>query len=141
MTTARQVFDKAMAIMDEIDEGGRTVNDDTAEYLRRTLLIVNMLQAEVYRFSDTYTAVAGVRPVCPESSALDEALAVDDFLARAVLPYGLAYHLLATDGETTLANLCLARYQVLLAQQGGAIPQVSESIRDIYGADDGGVDI
>jgi hypothetical protein len=133
MTTAQDVFDKAMAIMDEIDESGGTVNDDTLEYRNRALFIINTLQGEIYRYSDTYTATAGVRSVCPETEELDDALGVDDFLARSVLPYGLAAHFLATDGESALASFCLARYQMLLAQHGSAIPEVSEDIEDVYG--------
>ena len=133
MTTAKHVFDTAMAIMDEIDDTGETVNDDTFQYYNRTLPIINALQNELYRYSDTFVAEAGVRPVCTKITGFDDQLGIDDFLAGTVLPYGLAYHLLATDGDNTVANLCLARYQALLASHGSAIPAVPEDIVDVYG--------
>lgn len=124
-TTAQDVFDRAIALMDAADE--------SSEYRDRALFIINTLQGELFRYSDTYAATSGVRPVCPEISRYDVTLEIDDFLARTILPYGLAYHLLAIDGDSTGASLYLQRYQELIALQGGAVPTVSADIENIYG--------
>lgn len=121
-----------MALMDAIDESGDTNNEDTLEYKNRALFIINMLQNELYRYSDTYTATAGTRPVCTEVTGYDGDLGLDDYLARTILPYGLAYHLLIAEDPST-ANLYLQRYQELIATQAGALPSAAEAIDNVYG--------
>ena len=53
-TTAQDVFDAAMGLIDEVNEStGSTDTADTKEYKQRTLLILNMLIGELYMYSDT----------------------------------------------------------------------------------------
>jgi len=134
MTTAQKVFDIAMGLMDELSLGaGLTDHADTQDYRLRTPLILAALCGELYPFSDTWHKdEPGVRPVWTSVSAFDEDLGLDDFIARSVLPYGLAAHLLA-DENPSLAAFFLQRYQELLIRYGGAIPAESERIVNLYG--------
>lgn len=131
-TTAQQVFDRSMALMDAVDESGSTINDDTLEYQNRALALINLLLGELYFCSDNCALTAGARPVCTEAAHYSDTLHIDDFLARTILPYGLAYHLLISE-DPSVAGVYLQRYQELLAKYGGAVPRTSEDIRDVYG--------
>ena len=131
-TTAQKVFDKAMAIIDALDDSGASVNDDTLDYKNRAVAIINILQSELYRYSDSYTSAAGVRPIIGEIESLDDNLRIDDFLTRTIMPYGLTYHLLVPE-DPAAAGVYLQRYQELIARYGGAVPGASEDIRDVYG--------
>ena len=66
MTTAQQVFDIAIHMMDEQNETtGATVTGDTEEYRLRTLSILNAVMPSLYPYSDTYDSTKPGRPVCP----------------------------------------------------------------------------
>ena len=52
--SAQNVFDTAIALMDELDESGATDTSDTKEYKDRTILILNILVQELYPYSATY---------------------------------------------------------------------------------------
>ena len=79
MTTAQDIFDKAIYMMDEQNEStGATDTADTKEYKLRTLGILNVLRHEVYPYSDTYTVSGPGRPICPEITDFTSPVALDD---------------------------------------------------------------
>ena len=123
-----------MGLMDELStDAGLTDHADTKDYKYRTPLILSALCGELYQFSDTWEKNgAGRRPVLPETEGFDTDLGLDDFIARSVLPYGLAAHLLV-DENPAPAAFFLQRYQELLIRYGGTIPAESEPIADVYG--------
>lgn len=135
-TTAQEIFELTMAKMDELDDNGKVDSSDTAEYRNRTLGILNILQGEVFPYSDTYQDYAdqGRRPICPAIEDFDEPLQLDDFICKSVLPYGLAAHLLL-DENPSAAGFYQQRYEELLRklQSGFGLAATSEDIVDVYG--------
>ena len=134
MTNAQWVFDKAMNLMDEVNEStGQTDTADTKEYNNRTLAILNILRVECFPASDTYrNTKSGKRPVCREITDFDTQIGLDDGICQGVLPYGLAAHLLL-DENPDMASYFNQRYNELLAQYRYNIPVEAEEITDLYG--------
>lgn len=135
-TTGKDIFDKAITLMGELDDNGNTDHADTKEYKHRALNILNMLRGEVYQYSDTYNhpeAESGRRPVCPAMDVLEDEIGIDDVLAETVLPYGLAAHLLLDENDA-MAAFFQQRYEELLRKLGVKIPSAWEAITDVYGA-------
>ena len=133
-TTGQWVFDRAMALMDELNEStGSADTADTKEYKNRTLSILNMLRVECFPFSDTYKITEpGKRPICPEITSFTDIIGLDDGIAQGVLPYGLAAHLLL-DENPDAASFFQQRYQEQLSLMRVNLPASVESITDQYG--------
>ena len=119
MTDANWVFDRAIHLMDEqYEQSGETRTVDTKEYEYRTLSILNVLRHELYPYSDTFEVrTDGKRQICPELTAFDQAIDLDDAIAQGVLPYGLAAHLLLGENNT-LAAFFNQRYAELVHEIG-----------------------
>lgn len=140
MTTAQQVFDIAIHLMDEQSEtSGSTATADTQEYRLRTLSILNAVMPALYPFSDTCVYPAAGRPVCPalvqgdhSKPDLAQAIPLDDTLALSVLPYALAAHLLAGENQE-LAAWFNARYNQVFSDIRNKVPGVFEPISTPYG--------
>ena len=132
-TTARQVFNLAIALMDEMNENtGATDTTDTKEYKLRTPNILNVLCGELYPYSDTYTLnAAGSRPVCPVIETIDSTMGLDDTLCTTVLPDGLAAHLLLGENNV-MAGFFNQRYEEMREKLKNA-PASFEPITDAYG--------
>lgn len=136
--TGMDVFQRAITMMDELDDSGKYRHDDTVEYQNRTVAILNILQGELYFYSDTFPKWqewdAGRRPVLQPITSLYETLDLDDYCAGTVMPYGLAAHLLL-DENPTAAGFFQQRYEELLRglMSGRGKLTVSEDIEDIYG--------
>lgn len=133
-TTAQWVFDKAMHLMDEVNEStGQSDTADTREYKNRTVPILNILRVECFPASDTFqVSQPGKRPICPEITDFDTPIELDDGICQGVLPYGLAAHLLLDENPDT-ASFFIQRYQELLAQYRYALPAEAQDIEPVYG--------
>ena len=133
-TTAQWGFEKAMHLMDEVNEStGAADNSDTKEYKNRTLAILNILRIECFPASDTYQATTpGKRPICPEIPDFETAIGLDDGVCQGVLPYGLAAHLLL-DENPTVASYFQQRYEEALRLARRGVPAVAEDIETPYG--------
>lgn len=133
-TNAQWVFEKAMHLMDEVNEStGAADTADTKEYKNRTLAILNILRVECFPASDTYVvSVPGKRPVCPEITDFEGAIGLDDGICQGVLPYGLAAHLLL-DENPSVASYFNDRYAEALAAAKKGVPAAAEDIVDLYG--------
>ena len=133
MTTAQDVFNAAMGLMDEVNEQtGATDTADTLEYKNRTLLILNVLRGELYPYSDTFEAEEeNVRPISMIIEDFETPIGLDDYICQSVLPYGLAAHLLLDENPTS-ASFFNQRYEELKAQLARGMPQGSEDIEDVY---------
>jgi hypothetical protein len=126
--------------MDEQSEStGSPLTADTQEYRYRTISILNSLLPALYPFSDNYDTSGVGRPVCPPLVATDyrnpdftQAIPVDDTLARAVLPFGLAAYLLAPENES-LSIVFKNQYQQTFADLRNRIPGAFEPISTPYG--------
>jgi hypothetical protein len=130
------VFQRAITMMDELSDEGKYKYEDTEEYRLRTLAILNVLQQELYPFSDTYRKnsewESGRRPVAAQLEDLYSEIDLDDYCAGTVLPYGLAAHLLMAEDPSS-ANFCQQRYDELKASLQRGMPAESEDITDLYG--------
>ncbi len=133
-TTAQEVFEKAMNLMDEVNEStGQADTNDTKEYKNRTLAILNILRNECFPASDTYVVTTpGKRPVCPSIPVFKTAIGLDDYICQGVLPYGLAAHLLL-DENPSVASYFQQRYDELLKDAKRALPTGTEDIQSVYG--------
>lgn len=132
-TTAQDVFDAAMGLMDEVNEStGETDTADTREYKNRTLLILNVMRGELYPYSDTYESLDdGKRPIAAVIEAFDDYIGLDDYICQSVMPYGLAAHLLL-DENPSAASFFNQRYEELKAQLSRGLLRTSEDIVDVY---------
>ena len=134
MTTAQEVFELAMSLMDELNEStGAAVTADTREYMHRTVPILNILRGELYPYSDTYVDIEpGKRPIPARLTKIEDVIDLDDYICQSVLPYGLAAHLLMQE-DLTSANYFQQRYEELKRMLEKGLPTVSEDIEDVYG--------
>lgn len=136
--TGMNVFERAITVMDEQDDAGKFRHSDTVEYQNRTLPILNILQNELYQYSDTFPKwqewEAGRRPVLQPLGSLYETIDLDDYCAGTVLPYGLAAHLLLDENPSAAAYF-QQRYDELKAglMRGTGKLTASEDIEDVYG--------
>lgn len=134
MTTAQEVFELAMSLMDELNEAtGAADTGDTREYKNRTVPIINILRGELYPYSDTYTlGEKGKRPIAKRITAITDEIPLDDYICQSVLPYGLAAHLLMQEDPTS-ANYFQQRYEEMKFMLQRGMPAESEDIVDLYG--------
>ena len=133
-TTAQDIFNAAMALIDEVDKSsGSTDTAANREYKNKTLLILNVLRGEAYPFSDTYNAAGdGSRPVCAAIMDFYSDVGLDDIIAQSVLPYGPAAQLMLEENPNA-ASFLQQRYEELLARHGSGVPQGFAPIEDVYG--------
>lgn len=139
-TTAQDVFDTAMGLMDEVNEStGATDTADTKEYKNRTLLILNVLRGELYPYSDNYEQNDdGLRPIAMLIEDFETPIGLDDYICQSVMPYGLATHLLL-DENPSAAGYFNQRYEELKATLARGLPRSSEDIVDVYSDASGGL--
>ncbi|MGI6498151.1 MAG: hypothetical protein ACOX0U_04935 [Oscillospiraceae bacterium] len=132
--TAQDIFNLAIQLMNEgDDETGVSDTRDNKDFKFRALPVLNVLQQECCLASDTAPEAApGVRTVFPILTGMDDVVPLDDFICIAVLPYGLAAHLLM-EVNPDLAQKLLSRYKQLLSDAKRNIPAVSEDIGRPYG--------
>lgn len=136
MATAQEVFDIAMGLMDEV-QNGQTDTADTKEYKDRTLLILNALVGELYPYSDTYNVEGSDgRPIAAVVRSFTRPIDLDDYICRSVLPYGLAAHLLLDENPTS-ASFFQQRYEELRNKLTRGLPVSSEDIVDVYFGNNG----
>lgn len=139
-TTAQDVFDTAMGLMDEVNEStGATDTADTKEYKNRTLFILNVLRGELYPYSDNYEQNDdGLRPIAMLIEDYETPIGLDDYICQSVMPYGLAAHLLL-DENPSAAGYFNQRYEELKATLARGLPRSSEDIVDVYSDACGGL--
>nr|DAH67146.1 MAG TPA: hypothetical protein [Caudoviricetes sp.] len=132
-TTAQWIFDKAMALGDELSDTGIADSSYTQDLKARALPILNVMRHECFRASDQYPKHATVHATCDEITHWDQELdGIDDVIAQGVMPYGLAAQLLL-DEAPDAAAYCAQKYGELLARL--LVPAASEPIFDPYGSD------
>jgi len=133
MAYVSDVFDSAMALMDELDDTGSSDTTDTTEYRNRTPAIINVLIGECYPYSEDFVAGSRRSGWTAVSSVDDYIDGVDDTLCMTVMPYGLAASLLV-DENPTAANYFQQRYEGLLNRFAREVPASAwESVEDVYG--------
>jgi hypothetical protein len=130
-TTGRDIFRKAMVITDNLDENGAFDTQDNLEYKRRAVQIINILLGELFIYSDAYDDSLTMRDAVTEITNLNDSVEIDDALARSVLPYGLASHLMMEENPQS-ASFYQQRYEELLKRFRDR-PSTWEEIEDVYG--------
>ena len=117
----QQVFDMAMAFIDEVSENGNLVVENPEYYKTRARTILTTLQGELLSPLENVTVVTD----------LAQDLLVSDRVALTVLPYGLAAHLLLTEDLNT-ASFFNARYEELKRKIPTTITPISDNY-DVLG--------
>lgn len=137
-TTAQWVFDKAMALADELSDVGQADFAYNQDLKARALPILNVLRFECARASDTFLErrLTGRRVLCREVTSWESRLdGIDDGVAQGAMPYGLAAQLLV-DEDPDAASFCNQKYQEMLAMFAASVPQEFEPIYYPYGEPD-----
>lgn len=132
--TMSDVFDVAIAVMDEINDSGKTQTADTEEYKRRTPGIMNILLAECYPYSDLKdpdAADSSWRRVDMDAWE-DNLYKIDNTLALGIMPYGLAANLLV-DENPAAASYFQQRYDELLRGKKSRTPADVGEVENLYG--------
>ena len=134
MTTVNDVFFITMSLIDELSERTGAVDPaETRDYKQRTPGIITLLCGELYRYSDTRgQSKPGKRPICPPVTDFEDELALDDFLCRSVLPYGLAARLIIDENPATAA-FYEREYTEMLLKYGLRVPAKIVPIPNVYG--------
>ena len=125
MTTAQQIYDAALVLIDANNDA------DTSEYESKALAIINVLRGEVYFFSQLYEPETSLPAAV--TAFTDTLSMIDDYLCQTVLPYGLGAHLLLDENPTT-ASYLNQRYQELLNERKRGVGNPvhgSEDIKDV----------
>lgn len=124
MVELSQIFNTAMALMDELPSTGSP--RDTSDYEARTPAIIGSLIGELM-------VITGERemPTLPED--LDDPIeGVEDTFALAALHYGLAANLLV-DENPAAASFYEQRYEELRDRYLSRLPAKTGEIEDMYG--------
>jgi hypothetical protein len=113
--TAKQVYDMALVLMDEVLETGNIVADQPKYYEAKALSILTTLQAELLPLSTTPVIITD----------LSQNLLLPDRVSILVLPYGLAAHLLIQDDPNS-ASFFNARYDELKRKVQTSITPITD---------------
>ena len=132
MTMVEDVFNAAMAIMDELNDSGEAQTTDTQEYKNRTLPIMNVLISECYPYSDSKDTTKPDSAWRAVTEFDDSLYKIDDTIALGIMPYGLAANLLV-DENPSAASFYQARYEERLREKARRVRASVEDIEDIYG--------
>lgn len=135
-TTAQWVFDKAMALADQLSDTGLSDFEYNSDLKDRALPILNVLRFECARASDRYLPrrYTGRRDIPEEILSWEDTLdGIDDGVAQGAMPYGLAAQLMI-DEDPDLAGFCNQKYQEMLALFQSSVPQEFEPIWYPYGS-------
>lgn len=124
MVTAKQVYDMALVLIDEVTEVGAVTPDTPKYYESRARSILTQLQTELLPASQIPEVITD----------LSQNLLVSDRLALSVLPYGLAAHLLITEDINT-ASYFNARYDEMKRKTVTSIEPI-EDVYNVLGSDE-----
>lgn len=122
MAKAQEVFDAALALMDE-GEGGSAAPE--SGFLPRALKLMNSLRAEILSLIGDKTVYAPVENMDLELQGLGS-----DF-ALSALPYGIAAHLLI-DEQSAMSAFYHERYTELVYGFSKRRKSQSEDIKNLY---------
>lgn len=138
MTTAQEIYEAAISLLDRRSQSDQTAdNDENADYKARTLDILNGLRFECAAASYNYNTRKGNRNVDKITDFDKPILGIDDAVAQEAMPFGLAYHLVLQEDPTTADYLRL-KYEESLAIFKREIPAEFEPIGSPYGGNEWG---
>jgi hypothetical protein len=117
--TGQQVLDQSLVLLDEVLETGNITAENPEYFRTKAKNILTMLQTELLPISQTPVVITD----------LNQNLLVSDRTALAVLPYGLAAHLLLSEDQPDIASFYNSRYD----EMKRIIPTAIVPITDVYG--------
>lgn len=126
MILAGEVFECAMALLDELDGVSGAYNEKTEEFEARAPAILNSLMAE------ERVLLGKDEAFTPVESCDDELDGIEEAYALGPMQYGLAAALIA-DENPALASFFEARYEELRDRYAIRWCAVMEDIEDWYG--------
>lgn len=127
MVTAGEIFECAMALIDELDGDGGAYSAETEAYAHRAPAIISSLAEEARRLKGQ----RGEYGILDDLEDIVED--VDDSYAAGILPYGLAAALIHDENPAS-ADFLEARFEELRDRYSLRSPASMESIADAYGA-------
>lgn len=95
-TTARVVYELALALIDEVDDDGTIDTEATASYAGKAPKLIDLLQREL--------ALCEGATVTTAISALTDTLILTDDTALRVMPFGLAARFAQADKDVDMYN-------------------------------------
>ena len=104
--TAREVYEMALALIDEVENDGSINASHTESYQGRAPRIIDALQRELAFYEGA--------PLTDVIEELDDALEISDDTAERILPYGLAANFALADKNTDMYAEYSALYRSLL---------------------------
>lgn len=119
MVTGQQVFNMALALMDEVTESGTIASESADNYKAKALVILTQLHAELSPITSTPVVFTN----------LSQQVTIDDRIALLALPYGLASQLLLIENNYELATFYNNQYEEMKKKKTTKI----EKITDVYG--------
>jgi hypothetical protein len=122
MVKAGEVFDAALALMDE-GEGGSTAPEPG--FLPRALKLINMLRTEILSLLGDRTSYAPIESTESDLEGLSSSFALG------ALPYGIAAHLLI-DEQSAMSAFYHERYAELIYGLSKRAKSQSEDIKNLY---------
>jgi hypothetical protein len=105
--TAREVYENALVLLDEVDESG-ALSESTA-YEKKAPFLIDMLQREIAR-------AEGIEPA--KIAALTDNLVISDDSANRIMPYGLAARFALADRLMEFASYYQGIYDERFRQIG-----------------------
>lgn len=130
-TTAQEIFELSMSLMDELNTAGQADHTDTAEYKYRTPAILTALYGELLPYSDNHEPEGGHRASFAIVQDMSAEIDLDDYLAKTVMPCGLTAMLLL-DENPAVSSFYQQKYEEL-RDKAANLPRSIEAIEDIYG--------
>lgn len=120
--TGQKVFEKAIKLMDEVNETGAIIESKVQDYKAKAPAIIETLQYELSDAGTTFT----------EYTDLTHNLTISDMKALTVLPYGLAAELMiSADDDQSIAAYLNSRYEELKRKYPPAVKITT--IKNVYG--------
>ena len=103
--TAQEVYEYALALLDELESDGSVSDDTDDSYGGKALQLINILQREIAR-------AEGVTP--RSVTSFTDVLRISDDSAIRILPYGLAAKFALADDNQALYTQYQSEYNSLL---------------------------
>jgi response regulator of citrate/malate metabolism len=103
--TANDVYEAALALMDEIDDDSTVNEEATASYAGKAPRLLDLLQRELAKLE-------GVE-VTAKIDTLDDEMEISDDSAMRVMPYGLAAQFASADENYGKADRFQGKYEQL----------------------------
>ncbi|NLC72568.1 MAG: hypothetical protein GX684_02180 [Ruminococcaceae bacterium] len=128
MATAANIYESAMALMDEMQNGGGESTAGNADYIRRTPAIINLLMGELMH------AAGSAEPFIRIEKLSDIVSGTDENYIQTALPYGLAA-LLLLDENSAAAGFFHERYEEILRAISRKSAALVTEIKNLYAGD------